>query len=172
MKHLSDSDFQDYLDGNCPKGDSFIRKHLETCEMCKHRFEQYSILYSGLKDDIAWSLPDTFADNLIAELPDKTAPLKAVYRFLNSEVFLIFAGIAAALGAALYYIDFQVYLQSFYNAFRLWFDFTPLFEEFTNVVTLLNQPGLSFLLSGGLVLLIIYVLDQFIIQRLIRKRQA
>lgn len=169
MKHLSDSDFQDYLDGNCPPGDTFIRKHLKTCEECKRRLEKYSILYAGLKDDRAWSLPDSFADTVIAELPDKTAPLKAVYRFLNSEVFLIFAGIAAALGAALYYIDFQEYLQFFYNVFKLEFDFTPLLEEFTNVVTLLNPPGLPFLLSGGLVLLIIYVLDQFIIQRLIRK---
>jgi len=169
---MSDSDFQDYLDGNCPPGDTFIRKHLKTCEACKHRLEQYGILYSGLRDDRAWSLPDNFADTVIAELPVKTAPLKTVYRFLNSEVFLIFAGIAAALGAALYYIDFRVYVQSFYNAFRLEFDFAPLLEEFTNVVTLLNPPGLSFLLSGGLVLLIIYVLDRFIIQRLIRKRQA
>lgn len=169
MKHMSDSDFQDYLDGNCPPGDTFIRKHLKTCEACKHRLEQYGILYSGLKDDIAWSLPDNFADNLISELPDRTAPLKAVYRFLNSEVFLIFAGIAAALGAALYYIDFQAYLQFFYNVFKLEFDFTQLLEEFTDVFTLLNPPGLSFLLSGGLVLLIIYALDRFIIQRLIRK---
>ena len=169
---MSDSDFQDYLDGNCPPGDTFIRKHLKTCEACKHRLEQYSILYSGLKDDIAWSLPDNFADAVIAELPDKTAPLKAVYRFLNSEVFLTFAGIAAALCAALYYIDFQAYLQFFYNVFKLEFDFTPLLEEFTNVVTLLNPPGLSLLLSGGLVLLIIYVLDRFIIRNLIRKKMA
>jgi len=169
MKHMSDSDFQDYLDGNCPPGDTFIRKHLKTCEACKRRLEQYSILYSGLKDDIAWSLPDNFADNLIAELPHRTAPLKVVYRFLNSEVFLIFAGIAAALGAVLYYIDFQVFMQSFYDIFKLEFDFTPLLEEFTNIITLLNPHGLSFLLSGVLVLLIIGALDRFIIQRLIRK---
>lgn len=169
MKHMSDSDFQDYLDGNYPPNDTFIRKHLKTCEACKHRLEQYSILYSGLKDDMAWSLPDNFADNLIAELPDRTALLKTVYRFLNSEVFLTFAGIAAALGAALYYIDFQAYLQFFYNVFKLEFDFTPLLEEFTNIITLLNPHGLSLLLSCVFVLLIIGALDRFIIQRLIRK---
>ncbi|KPK88651.1 hypothetical protein AMJ80_10810 [bacterium SM23_31] len=168
MKHLLDSDFQDYLDGNCPPNDNFIRKHLKTCEMCRRRLEQYNILYAGLNKEIAWVLPDSFADNLIAELPDRTAPLKAVYKFLSSEVFLTFAGIAAALGAVLYYIDFQVFMQFFYDIFKLEFDFTPLREEFTNIITLLNLPGLSFLLSGVLVLLIIGALDRFIIQNLIR----
>ena len=69
VKHLTDAEIQDYLDGNLKQEHVFIvTQHLEACELCQKELHQYKILYSELKSDIDINLSPNFANTVSAKL--------------------------------------------------------------------------------------------------------
>ena len=59
--HLSEKDIQGYLDREESCNFESIESHLAGCEKCRMLLVQYKAIYSGLKDDNWFSLPDDFA---------------------------------------------------------------------------------------------------------------
>ena len=172
MKHISDQDFQDYLDGNRPPNDSFIQKHLETCETCRRQLEQYEVIYASLSSNIEWSLPDSFADTVVARLSTKHESRFALYRFLSSDVFLIFTGVVLSLGAVLYFMNYQVFLKPLRSVFSWKTGLIPVFEKLQSAGELFGPDGFTYLLSGGLILLIVGMIDRLILQYWVGKGEV
>lgn len=51
LRHLTDEEIQDYLDGNVPSGNRYVQEHLRKCERCRKALLEYQSLYLGLKKD-------------------------------------------------------------------------------------------------------------------------
>jgi hypothetical protein len=67
-KHLNDDEIQQYVlqKANC---DVDVLKHIEDCETCKIKAEQYNLLFEGIKEQEQPVFDCNIADLVIAQLP-------------------------------------------------------------------------------------------------------
>ncbi len=106
VKHLSEEQIQDFLDGNRSASEKGLKKHLESCAVCKKTLAQYQNLYLGLKQEPEFQLPSNFAHTVISRLPQME---KALARFQVSDIFIGITGVAALIGALIYFIDIKIF---------------------------------------------------------------
>lgn len=105
LKHLTDEEIQDFLDGNLPHERALLaKKHLETCARCREALRQYQSLCVGLGDDRGFELSKGFARSVIRRLP---AEGQAESRFTFLNVLVAILGFAAAAGGTLYFVDLR-----------------------------------------------------------------
>jgi hypothetical protein len=105
LKHLTDEEIQDFLDGNLTHERTLlVEKHLETCARCREALRQYQSLYLGLRDDRGFELSKGFARSVIRKLPAE-GETESRFRFLN--LFLAILGFVVCLGALTYYADLR-----------------------------------------------------------------
>jgi len=92
VRHLSDNEIQDYLDGNPVENREEIRLHLEICEHCRARMEQYETLVSELgTDDIPELAPDFAASVVDAVEPVETEKsYSRIFAWLSAAAAFIF----------------------------------------------------------------------------------
>ena len=99
LGHLDDQAIQDYLNGiSTPE----IETHLESCEQCRSRVEEYRLVFQGLDDDSEFQLPYNFADKVMAEVYPEPAKARP-WRFWEPVFYII--GAAAMVWGVLYYFD-------------------------------------------------------------------
>jgi len=104
VNHWSDEEIQDFLDGKSSISESLFEEHLKTCTACGKSFQYYRNLYSGLRQDPRFQLPANFTQKVISRIPQFA---QARARFKISDIFIGSIGIAALLGAMIFFIDFS-----------------------------------------------------------------
>ncbi len=160
LRHLTDEEIQNYLDGNIPEGDKYIQEHLRICERCRKALLEYQSLYQGLKKDQGFELPKGFPKTVLSKLPEeKTARSRPKY----FESLLIILGILVAGFVSLQFMNFrplfniisgiQIPLSGFIHT---------LVHSFETLLKALNIEG-SLIIFAVLTILIISVLDYIIL---------
>ena len=105
LKHLTDEEIQNYLDGNLSREiDLLTKRHLETCPLCREAVKQYQDVYAGLDQDKGFDLSKGFAKSVVKILPEQKEA-KPPFDLLN--VFLMILGVIVAAGVTLYYVDLR-----------------------------------------------------------------
>lgn len=152
VKHLSDEQIQDFLDGNLQASEKSLKKHLQSCSVCRKTWSYYQNLYSGLKKEPEFKLPSNFAHTVISRLPQME---KAQARFQFSDIFISITGIAALLGALIYFIDIKIFAD-------LIAKISSLVSTAKNLTAL--NGGLMILGLAGLTLLFTATLDWLLVE--------
>jgi hypothetical protein len=103
LKHLTDDEIQNYLDGNLPEEKTlWIKHHLESCSACRQALEQYKSLYEGLQEEKGFELSKGFAKTVLKQIPTEPET-ESHFSFLNT--LLVVLGIMVPLGVILYLLD-------------------------------------------------------------------
>lgn len=159
IRHLTDEEIQDYIDGNLSTENRFAQSHLKTCEICQKALAEYKSLYLGLKDDKGFKLPSTFAKSVVSEFL-KVPATKS--RSNYAEIFLVTMGLVVAGFAAFYFIDLKPLGETIARILLPQFHFVS--ESFLSMRSLLTQLNIniSLLVFSGLTLLIIGALDHIL----------
>ncbi len=108
MKHLTDLELQLYLDGSLLPDNKKIVSHLAGCDICKLELERYKTVYAELKNEDEAILSASFADKVIAALPEK----KQSFAFLNSESFMYATAAVMMIITVLYYGESFAHLKN------------------------------------------------------------
>jgi anti-sigma factor RsiW len=161
LKHLTDEEIQDYLDGNLSRDIALLtERHLETCPLCREAAKQYQGVYAGLDEDKGFDLSKGFAKSIVSMLPAegeaKTSP-----DLLN--IFLAVLAAVFAAGVTIYYVDLRPLGRAFSHILpgpQLGSGVVAFVEEF--LIGLNGNLGL--LILGVLTLLIIGGLDRLLLQ--------
>lgn len=105
LKHLTDEEIQDYLDGNVSRETTLqVKEHVQVCRRCREALKHYRSLYVGLEDDAGFELSKGFAGTVIRRLP---AEAEAESHFGTLNVLLMVLGVAVSLGMTLHFIDLK-----------------------------------------------------------------
>jgi len=159
MKHLSERDFQDFLDGNEIPGMSYIREHLKSCPACSRQLESYRKLYKSMEHEIPWSLPGDFADSVMEKVPK---PLPVWKKYLSSDTLLIAASICLAAAVSLYYFEPGNLLGAIYQSLSKHADFSAVSRMAASVIQAFDSPGMFYLTAGLAVVLFLAAIDKFV----------
>lgn len=116
INHLTDTNLQEYLDGNTDKLDTELISHLDSCRVCQARLEQYRQLYNELEIDTVPALSDDFANSVITKISEEefaeAAEVKKAGRFTIPSLAYSILGAIAALITIIYFVDFKPLLVS------------------------------------------------------------
>ncbi len=128
MKHLTDEEFQSYLDGTpgCPRAE--IERHLAECPQCNLGLEQYRIVYSALADDSGFELSPGFTRNMVDRLELAARPEQRTHLAVG------WVAAVAVMLAAIYY-----FWSSFAVFGRFSLNYAVQFAEWTDRFTALNH---------------------------------
>ncbi len=161
LKHLTDEEIQEYLDGNLSEDVALLtREHLKACPLCREAVKQYQSVYVGLGDDRGFELSKGFARSVVNKLPAE-AEAKSYSGIVN--VLLVALGVAVSLGVTLYLID----LKPLGKALS---DFIPGPELGTGLLDLAEgllvglNGNVEFLIVALLIFLLVAGLDRFVLQ--------
>ena len=162
LKHLTDEEIQEYLDGNLsPENELSFKTHLGFCLLCRGSLKQYQSLYVGLANDKGFELSESFAKSLISKLPTEAKP-KAHFNYAN--IFWTILGIILTAGIIFYYMDLKPLGRAISNTFIPQYEFgSALVASIKSFLVGLNG-NLSLLAFAGLTLLIIAALDRALVQ--------
>lgn len=159
IRHLTDEEIQEYLDGTLSQEHSFLVTHLESCDLCQNELRQYKSLYTGLESDFNFNLSPGFSKSVILGLQKE---LKEKHYVNYWYAFLSIIGIIIGLGTTFYFVDFKPFITVIPNTFKLQDYLIPAIYSFLkNYLTGLNI-NLTLLGFAGLILLVISILDHFI----------
>ena len=164
MIHLTDEEIQDYLDGNTPEQMTHVENHMKTCLRCQYLFNQYPALFTELKQEPQFQLPEQFADVIMKKLPfaHKTRLLSSLVKNILLGIgFLWFSFIVISIA---YLINSKPWIEVRNQSTHLISDLQTIFFVSINrmLSDLIGKPYL--LLFAGLTLLTITVIDHLIIQ--------
>lgn len=161
LKHLTDDEIQEYLDGNLSQENAlWVKKHLETCPLCQEALQQYQGLYVGLKNDKGFDLSKGFAKSVIKKLPAE-GEMESRFNFVN--IFLTILGIIISAGVTLYYVDLRPLGRAFSHILPPHEFGSVLVAVIKNLLIGLNG-NVGFLIFALLTLLLVAVLDRLIFQ--------
>ncbi|UCD16789.1 MAG: hypothetical protein JSV44_10065 [Candidatus Zixiibacteriota bacterium] len=108
LNHLTDDQFQEYLDGRPDFRDAGISEHLDGCELCRRQLRQYEELYGYLGEDEGFALPTDFAASVVARVEQeisKTSLSVILPVVVGASAF------AAVLAVILYYFGASPWLK-------------------------------------------------------------
>lgn len=161
MKHLTDEEIQNYLDGNLSRDIALLtERHLETCPLCRETVKQYQGVYAGLDEEKGFELSKGFAKSVVKMLPPQ-GETKSPFDLLN--IFLTILGIIVAAGVTIRYVDLRPLGRAFSHVLpgpELGSGAVAFVEDL--LVGLNGNLGL--LILGVLTLLIIGGLDRLLLQ--------
>lgn len=159
LKHLTDEEIQDYLDGNIISQNELIEGHLENCELCQDNLQKYRKLYAELARDVNFALSPHFAETVISKLPQRKASL---FGLSLAEILTIGITVPFMLFPFIYLISRSFMTQSFT---RIAFSFSNSMSKFWNLVKAFSEEQyFSILFLAGCVLLVVYLVDKFFLQ--------
>lgn len=166
MEHIKDFEFQEYFENSDYPDNMELRDHLKVCDSCRYEFEHYRQLYKSLKVEPEWSLPEDFADRVVSAIPFR---IQTKFGFLFTDAFMYIACIVILLGTGIYYLNLKTVSSQVYNYIAVNLTLRPVLE-FLNSFSSTLQPGMaSYILTTGLVLIIIGIFDKFIMQRKVNR---
>ena len=113
--HLSDEQFQEYLDGVAAASE-LIERHLRDCPNCREALVVYKKLYTAIEQEPVPTLPIDFAEKIMARLPEMNAApeSKSLFgRFRVRDSFAALLGLAAVIIGAIMFIDLPSLVRPF-----------------------------------------------------------
>lgn len=161
LRHLTDEEIQQYLDGGLTKGQTQLHTHLETCKFCQKELQQYKSLYMGLSKDVNFALSANFANSVVARV--QVDAKRTSHVRLWNIVFAALVMIAGAAAVTVYFIDFEFLSDSISKIFGV-FGYLNL-AIFSPIKNYLSRLDMDFriLALAGLVLILISAIDHFLI---------
>jgi len=157
VNHWTEEQIQEFLDGKSSISKNSLEEHLKSCEACTKSFRYYQNLYSELIRDPGFKLSTDFTRNLISRIPQFA---QGTARFKFSDIFIGSIGIAALLGAMIFFIDFSALAEALGK-----FSFPAVKEDvqnwFHNSISTLNG-GVLLIGSSVLTLLVTATLDRLL----------
>jgi hypothetical protein len=161
LKHLTDEEIQDFLDGNLSDEITLsIRRHLESCTLCRQTVKQYQSVYSGLGREEGFELSKGFVKSVVKMLPAQ-GETKSPFGLLNACLTIL--AVIVAAGVTIRYVDLRPLgsaLSHLLPGPQLGSGMLAFVEDF-----LIGLNGnLGFLILGVLTLVIIGGLDRFLLQ--------
>jgi hypothetical protein len=161
LKHLTDEEIQDFLDGNLSRDITLLtERHLETCPLCREAVKQYQSVYAGLDEEEGFELSKGFSKSVVKMLPAE-GKAKSSFGILN--IFLTISAVIVAAGVTIRYVDLRPLgsaLSHLLPGPQLGSGVVAFIEEF--LIGLNGNLGL--LILGVLTLVIIGGLDRFLLQ--------
>ncbi len=156
LKHLSDDQLQDYLDGNLKE--EAVINHLDSCPLCRQKLKEYEQLYTALEIDEGFTLSPEFTSKVIARV---VAEPVSARQTISSESILIIAGIIGSVAAVYFIAGAQKLLLMFNHVSALSKEMlTRTYEPITEILTRMDINPM--LVCGAvLTLAAIGVLDYF-----------
>lgn len=100
MKHLSDEEIQDFLDGNLPERNQEIERHLSECESCRVEVKHYRRLAAALAADTGQDLAAGFADRVMVRV--SAEPVARPRAVLFERLAMALVGAAMVVVAAVF----------------------------------------------------------------------
>lgn len=164
MKHLSDEDIQNYLDGKTLQKRDHIDNHLKTCIHCQDLLNQYRDLYIDLKREPEFQLSEAFTPVVMKRLT-LTSRRSLLFRIAKDLLLGIgFLWITAVAISIAYFIDSKPWEELFKQSTNIMSTIKTTFFVSTNHVLsdLIGKPYL--LLCAGSTLLIIAIIDRLLFQ--------
>ncbi len=162
LRHLTDDEIQEYLDGNLsPQDASLFETHLKSCPHCHESLRQYQSLYIGLTNDRGFNLSKNFTESVISRLPVE-AEVKSLFNYAN--IFLTILGIVITLGITFYYVDLKSLGKAISRVLIPQYEFGSAFVASVKSFLVGLNGNLSLLAFAGLTLLIIAALDRALVQ--------
>ena len=153
IKHVSDDEIQDYLDGIHTVNKDQIDQHLSSCSICHNTFIAYQELYRGISTAEICDLAPDFADGIMRDIKKKLenkAQLKETIALIG--LFLVGSTIS------FYFVNPFTGLM---NMFKSLFNGTIQFIE--NILPTLNGYA-SMIIMVVLIFLVIEFLDKKVIK--------
>jgi hypothetical protein len=158
LRHLTDEEIQEYLDGNLPPEDVLSSKtHLEICPLCRESLRQYQSLYVDLAGDEEFELSRDFAKSVVSRLPE-TAKAKSHFNYAN--VFWTILGIIITVGIILYYVDLKPLLETISHALLSQYEFGSILVSSMKSFLVSLNGNIYFWVLAGLTFLVIVALDR------------
>ena len=161
LKHLTDEEIQDFLDGNLSREIALAtERHLETCPLCREAVKHYQSIYSGLGREEGFKLSKGFAKSVVKILPPQ-GETKSPFGLLNACLTIL--AVIVAAGVTISYVDLRPLgsaLSHLLPGPRLGSGAIGFVED---ILIGLNG-NLGFLILGVLTLVIIGGLDRFLLQ--------
>jgi len=164
MKHLSDEEIQNYLDGNIPNKKNHVENHLRICTDCQTIFNQYKDLYINLEQEPQFQ----FAEKSIRVIMKNLGMIhqkRPLFQFAKN--FLLGIGIlwlTTMIISIAYLINSKPWEEIQTQSSNLLSEFQSLF--FVSIEKMLSdligKPYL--LLFAGLTILTVAIIDHLIIQ--------
>lgn len=158
-EHLSHEDIQIYLDGHASYREEPIKAHLRVCEQCKRAVEEYRRLYVALADPKGFHISPSLAEAVSKRLGLRSpAPRRSSY----GDVLIAAVGIITAIALTLYLTDIRSVLGILGNVRPQFAQYaSDLVASFRGTAEALG-PDATTLVAGGIVLMIIGLLDHLV----------
>jgi hypothetical protein len=149
MNHLTDTEIQDYLDGNLMSRLDEITAHLDSCADCRKKLKEFEYIYSQLKIDTTPALSSNFAASVVRAVETETSESKEY----DLSRILFAACILIGVGLIIYFAD----LVQLVKAFTV----TGFFGSVGDLVQAITNPISEFLKVD--IIYIVYVILIFVI---------
>ena len=115
LKHVSDTDLQDYLDGTLSSARiNELEKHLNSCFSCQEQFNAYTRLYTDLNDEIPFELTPKFSKKVLEKIQKES--MGSVHGQLW-HIFMILFALIVCINVTIYYFDFKPLLNNMAKIF-------------------------------------------------------
>ena len=157
IKHLTDIDIQNYLDGDLStEKQALIVRHLQVCKECQAELKRYEELYKGLSSEIIAELPVNFTMSVISKIQNESSNL---FKLKFRDIILSIVGLLVACGSVVYFMDYKMLLEYFVESFT---------NNFSIDITIIKtffakfNLDLNMIVFAGLILLILLLLDNLI----------
>jgi len=159
IRHLTDDEIQDHLDGNLTPKNRFVQDHVKTCEFCRKALAEYKSLYLELKDDRGFKLSRGFAQGVISKIPKQPA---AKSRFSYVQALLVILGIVAVGFTSIYLVDLRPLGQRITAIGLPQLDLLSALVDSTKRFLIGLHINSNLLLFSGLTLLIMRAFDRLV----------
>jgi len=165
LKHLTDYEIQELLDGNRLRNDSQMQRHLNECDSCRGSLEQYQLLYAELKQPVQAALRPDFASRMADQF--EAAYARSQESSLFERLIWSVVGLAAAF-AIYFFVDLSSVTQIF-EGFKLWHSvfsadqltaWANLLQEYQIDPSVLAMAALALLLFGNMDSIIRHLRDR------------
>jgi hypothetical protein len=160
LRHITDEEIQDYLDGNIPEENKYIQEHLKACERCRKALLEYQSLYLGLKKDQGFELPASFPKTVISKLPEEEIARSRPKYF---EFAFIILGILIAGFVSVQFINFRPLLNIISGIQIPLSGFIYTFIHSFEILLKTLNINTSLIIFSALTIIIIKVLDYIIL---------
>jgi hypothetical protein len=159
VRHMTDNDFQAYLERDNTAEYTPFDTHLNDCKKCRHELKQYRLLYDGLKQDIGYNLNPGFSDALMTRLIIN----QEVQQRNHFDKFMYLTGMLVALLVGGYFLDLNKIASAMAGPFVPVFDtLKNLSSSYIELIPVSNQ-SFGILCFSALILIGVYFADNLLL---------
>ncbi len=160
LKHLSDTEIQDYIDGNLSqKQTAILNDHLCTCKKCQKELDEYQVLFTELKKEPTINLSTHFTKTIISKINQESTE---TFNISLRDILLSVLGLILAIGTTFAFVDVKTLLKSFNSMFKPQVDSgITIFTKFQQLMAAMNID-INLFLFAGIILLIILLIDHVV----------